>query len=672
MKLKVFLSDIPRERRSLILIAVLVAVLLIPTFVSSEASKLVSLENKYIKIFVNASPNETGRFALDVTAGDPERDDDDNKPLIYGHPLPWTSYTTIQINGSNYVFGKATSKRSGAGLAGGEIVAAPKLEDNKITMKCRYDKVVVDQVLDITRSPSTGLPDTARIRYIIKNEGSTPTEVGLRTALDTMIGSNDGAPFRVGEKEITYEYAMEPGEYPDFWQAFDSLESPSVVAQGTLKGGSVTTPNKVIFTNWGKAADNPWDIPLQIGTEFVRLGEDDLDSTVLMYWYPREIQPGEQIVITLYYGLGGVTFAPGKTFLGISAPAEIQYSGENSRKYTIVLYMEHQGETNARDVEIELELPVGFKNAGENNLIKVEELEAGITKQFSWEIQADGLYLGDTSFRIKVSGEGLEPNEVTRRIKIIPPPRIGATLSIPKLKVVGTQWQPTPLPVTIKLNNLDELTAYDVRANLISGEGLRLAPGEKQERVISDLEYQGQAEARWNIMPVIGAKTGEFKVVISGSNLIPLEIPGEITIPALPATLNFSVPEKLQVGQVFNCDLIAHNLYNAKDFIADIKYDREQLRLVHVSRGTMLVEDGQLSIWSSGTIVSKMGIVQEIFGKRFQPYTGETTTLVRLNFVVIGPGEGTIQLERLKIINSEGESIPYKFNPLRYKIEEVK
>jgi len=338
-----------------VVLLILISIFTLTAAVWSEGEKLFFLENKYVKVFINAGEEDTGRFAVDVAAGDPARADDDNKPLIYGHPAPWTSYTTLRINGKDFVFGKATSKRPGFGLTGGEILEGPQKENDQIIMRCRYGAIVVDQILDLTRSPSTGLPDTARIKYIIKNEGAESVETGIRTALDTMVGSNDGAPFRLGDQEIASEYEVTGGSFPDFWQAFDSLRQPSVIAQGTLKGGEVTPPDKLLFTNWGKAADHPWEIPFQPGTEFTRLGEEELDSAVVMYWEPRVIQPREERKIVIYYGLGGVTIAPGNTYLGIAAPAETQYTGSNDDSYTIILYMEHRGEASARNVLINLD-----------------------------------------------------------------------------------------------------------------------------------------------------------------------------------------------------------------------------------------------------------------------------------------------------------------------------
>jgi hypothetical protein len=634
-----------------------------------ESNDLLSLANKYIKIFINNSPEETGRFAIDVTAGDPNRADDDNKPLIYGHPKPWTSYTTLRINDQNYVFGKATIKRPGQKLPGGEIIDPPQVNDNRITMKCKYGSVVVEQILELTKSPTTGALDTARIKYVLQNTGAVPENVGLRTTFDTLVGNNDGAPFRVGKHEITTDTAFDSKDLPDFWQAFDSLNQPSVIAQGTLKGGDVTTPDRLIFTNWGKAADYPWDIPLEPGTTFVRAGEDELDSAVAMLWSPRVIQPGASQVITIYYGLGGVTFAPGNTFLGISAPADVQYLGANTRNYTIVMYMEHRGEAKAKNVTINLDLPAGLSLVSGEPQLKLAELDPGVTKQIAWEIKPDGLYCGDTSFQIRVAGEGLESNQVTRKINIAGLVSLGATLSLPKLKVVASQWEPNPLPVKLTLRNLDGLMACELKAAFSSDSGLKIAAGEQVTKLLSDLDPTKETSVTWMIEPQPQTQNGVFKITVTGANTTPLEVPGVIAIPDLAPNLNFSNPGPLKSGQVFFLDLNGFNLADAQEFNLDIKYDPTKIRLVYISRGTFGVEaDGQLSNWSSGTIKAKEGQVVMIAGQRRSPLNWIQTTLARLNFVAVGSGEGEVTIERMTLKDSKGKEISYQLTPLKYQI----
>ena len=123
----------------------------------------------------------------------------------------------------------------------------------------------VSQVISFVRSSTTGLMDTARIQYELRNTDSEPHTVGMRVALDTMLGDNDGAPFRIGDEAITTDTAFSGSAIPEFWQAFDSLEDPKVTAQGTLWGGEVTRPDKVYLTNWGTLTEHPWEIDVRPG-----------------------------------------------------------------------------------------------------------------------------------------------------------------------------------------------------------------------------------------------------------------------------------------------------------------------------------------------------------------------------------------------------------------------
>lgn len=645
--------------------------LFLMTVIASAASDdLLSIENKYIKIYVNNTSDDTGRFAVDVTGGDPSRSDDDGKTLIYGHPKPWTSFTTLRINGIDYCFGKATRKRSGAGLPGGQILSPPAQEENRLTMKCQYGAVEVEQLLDIARSPSTGALDTARIRYIIVNNGSDPVEVGLRTLFDTMVGDNDGAPFRIGAKAVTKDYSCSSKEIPDFWQAFDSLATPAVIAQGTLKGGDVTPPDRLIFTNWGKAADNPWDFQVDADADFTRLGEYELDSAVAMYWDSQILKPGERRMITSYYGIGGITFSPGKTFLGISAPAEVQYSEDEPRSYTIVTYLEHHGEVKAENVKINLSLPQGLVCSSGTASLNIPELVPGVTQQYSWEIRPNGKYQGDTTFQIKVTGEHLESNVVTRKIRIIGPPEIKGTVSFPPLKVVNNNWEPYPVGVTVNIKNMGESATDDLKATFVGGSGIVLAPGERSEKYLLTLEGKAETTVMWRLVPTGDMKEGSFKVILTGTGFKPVTLDARMDIPQLSAKLSFNTTDQWKVGNVVGLNLYAYNLKNPGRFTTNIQYNPAQLKLVYVSRGTFLVEEGNLSEWHSGAIDDQNGRVTGIGGTRTGTLQNNEVTLFRLNFIVVGTGTGQVDVENLKVFNSNGNELHCEFTPLQYRIEE--
>src|SRR5690554_5217586 len=139
------------------------------------------LGNDYVVIVVNMDDNALGRFAIETTGGAPLRVDDMNKPLIYGRPKPWTSYTTIWLNGEQYVFGGETGRRAGKSAKFGEVIRGPLIEDNSVKTVTRIaDKLDVEQVLSFVKSSTTGLYDTIQIKYRVENVSMESQKIGLR------------------------------------------------------------------------------------------------------------------------------------------------------------------------------------------------------------------------------------------------------------------------------------------------------------------------------------------------------------------------------------------------------------------------------------------------------------------------------------------------------------
>ena len=68
-----------------------------------------SIHNEFIKAVVN-NKDAKGRFSLETTLGNPDNNNDDYKDLIYGKPVPWTSYTTLLIDNNPFIFGNADKR----------------------------------------------------------------------------------------------------------------------------------------------------------------------------------------------------------------------------------------------------------------------------------------------------------------------------------------------------------------------------------------------------------------------------------------------------------------------------------------------------------------------------------------------------------------------------------
>lgn len=265
-----------------------------------SAANEVRLENPYIAIIVTESGEHAGRFALRTTGGDPGRAGDENQHLLFqqaGVP-PRGSYTTFRIDNVDYVFGGATQWIAGANGVEGSVIQYPVIVERngreEILAIWQLGPIQVTQRLYFVRSSTTGLFDTARIHYEVENIGNASHMVGARIMLDTELGENDGAPFRVGDRAIETDAVYTQATLPDFWQAFDSLTEPRVIGQGTLRGEGLTVPDRVYFTNWGAVAEGVWEFDFQPGRDFSRIGAPwVLDSAIALMWDPQPLMPGE-------------------------------------------------------------------------------------------------------------------------------------------------------------------------------------------------------------------------------------------------------------------------------------------------------------------------------------------------------------------------------------------
>lgn len=172
------------------------------------------LSNEYIECVVKSY---NGRFTIGTTGGNPFVNSDDNKKLTFGHPGSDTSYTTIFTDGKSNIYGDSG------------FVTAPYISGKSNISVARYGDIEVKQILSIVKNTATRREDVIEIKYVAKNNSSIAKQVGVRVMLDTMLGSNDAAPFRIPKVgEVTTEREFTGNDIPRYFQAFDSLSSPTL------------------------------------------------------------------------------------------------------------------------------------------------------------------------------------------------------------------------------------------------------------------------------------------------------------------------------------------------------------------------------------------------------------------------------------------------------------
>jgi thiol-disulfide isomerase/thioredoxin len=258
-------------------------------------AKLESTEQRNKSSTMPRSDGDEGCFTVGTTGGDPENPDDNYKDLMYGHPYPGTSFTTIRIDGNDYRYGSSE----------GTFVSLPHFEGTSIVSDWIIENVVITQKLTIIYS-STGNPDALEIKYSILNDGGVSKDVGVRVMIDTQLAGNDGAPFTIPDVgNVTKEMDFNGTGIPIYWTTMDSLTNPTVIAHGTLRGVGFD-PDKFAIAYWPDIVATTWDYQIDQNQWITS------DSAVGIWWDPISITSGESREVATFYGIGYVSEVGGK------------------------------------------------------------------------------------------------------------------------------------------------------------------------------------------------------------------------------------------------------------------------------------------------------------------------------------------------------------------------
>jgi ElaB/YqjD/DUF883 family membrane-anchored ribosome-binding protein len=366
-------------------------------------SALVEMENEYIKIIGDVY---TGRYIIKTTKGDPNLDSDQNALLLY-EDYPPTSFVTIRIDNRDYKFGDSEF---------GGVFTTPMIKrDENIFCSFSIKNIEISQNLKFVKGPTTGNFDTVEISYTIWNKDSIEHNIGLRIMLDTYLGKEDGAPFRIPNfGDITTEKMLSGENLPEYWYSYDDLGSPTVRAQGTLIIPGEIKPDKVIFSSWERFNKYLWEFEIKEGRSFRRSVIGPPDSAVAIYFNPKKFAPNDTVVYKTYYGLYGATIYKGKVF-NISLGAPSTTSGET---FLLTADVQNISPYKAENATAEIFLPGGLKILGDE-MPKKELASIGSKeiKKTSWNLFADGSKTGIVTLKVKVEGmvNGKLESEIAER-----------------------------------------------------------------------------------------------------------------------------------------------------------------------------------------------------------------------------------------------------------------
>lgn len=554
-------------------------------------SETLSVENEFIKLSVNKGPEDLGRFSIDTTGGDPKNLKDNTQSLIYGQPVPWTSYTTVRIDGRDFVFGgqgHKLSQRSGQPITFGTVVSQT-VQPSSIVTVCRFEDILVTQTLSFIRNASTKVMDTAQISYSAVNEGSVPHNVGIRIMMDTKLGSNDGAPFRIGTHAGDSEQAFQGGALFDYWQAFDDLVSPNVIAQGTIYSAElgIGKPDKLYLANWGTLSDYPWEFPYEQGRSFIRAGETEKDTALALYWNPAPLEPKKTLQVSTLYGLGGLTLSPGLLSLGLTAPAEIHSSSK--RPFLMMGYVSNSGGYDSQNTVVTFTLPEGFSPIDGKRTVKLGTLRSGETRQIPVRVALDNPPSGIKTLQVSVQSDTLESNTLSRKIEVLAPPKIISKLRVPVSKTASINAY---TDVVVSVTNPTTHTLHDIDAEIKLSDPASLASFEVPKKSLKSLRPDQTVLLHWKInLNTAEKKSVPISVSLDSSATKTDLLSGTIQTGPDPFSAHLTLSDtNVATGSFFFTEFSLHQAPALLGDTYEVLYNPEELTLLRVSNGARFVD----------------------------------------------------------------------------------
>ncbi|MEA4847085.1 MAG: S-layer homology domain-containing protein [Clostridiaceae bacterium] len=397
------------------------------------------VQNQFLSYAVDKN---TGRFGISTVEGAPRRSGDQDSPLLFQGEKPDTSFTTLRIDGKDYIFGNSYGF---LGIKGG-MAKPPETSGTVNTALWTLEDLEVKQQLTLvsdTVNPDVG---NVRVTYTVVNKGKTARSVGSRLLFDTMLGNNDGSPLVIPgiDKPVENEISFEGEDVPSFWQSADADISPAVVSYGLVSGWGNEAPDRMTAAHWGGIGSTKWDYLADSAVKFTSPFNkyNKSDSAVALYWDPETLLPGETRVYETFYGLGVFTTVDGNTFLStMTAPDSLELRADKKgylqEEFEVSLALDNSLPVSVpmENVKAVLELSGGLELVpGQSKEINLGLLQRDARANLSWKVKgvfAESYRIGQAT--VYVNSDSLKEPQAYSRYTILP----GSTGKLPDIQYTG-------------------------------------------------------------------------------------------------------------------------------------------------------------------------------------------------------------------------------------------
>jgi PKD repeat protein len=414
-------------------------------------------QSQYIAISID---DTNGQFTMGVPHGGPI--------LLYGYPDPWSSFTSFRVDGTNVTdlydpFGTMIQPPTNTSSTTNEGI-----------WQLGTGNLRVHQIITLVSGPASGRPDTYLIQYEVDNLDSVSHTVGCRVMLDTDLGANRGAPFRVpGVGSVTQEVQFDGVGIPSYFFVFNDLSQPDVAAQGTLVDPQVSLdPDRVQIVNWDGIFATDFYYTVDPSTSITG------DSAYAVYWLDHVIPPGQSVVFSTLYGLGNIQVDSADPLITAeTAPVSLtcinhQYAPSPFDISLTLSNIVAGAPDPVTGITVTLDLPPGLELASGSAAVNLPDMPVNDVQFVSWKVVADGNVTGSLGYSIDLATSNFGSKTLNYAVQV-PPACLCPNVSL--VSVDPTACPATTAQVSVAEHGGSPVTGLDASAFGLQEDGQDVA-----------------------------------------------------------------------------------------------------------------------------------------------------------------------------------------------------
>ena len=584
---------------------------------AAETDSAYELNNGYLQVTLS---DKTGGFGIRTVEGDKVNKSDNDQYLVFEYDEDNTSFTSFQVTRGGttkeYIFG---------GSYPGSSDLTVTQNTNELIATWSVDDLTFRQILSLANTGSNE-HGTVQISYEVSNSGAA-ADVKVRILMDTALGFQDYAFYRIGKTYLEQETALDTDGYEKSFYAVDNTGSPRITAY-TINASiddRECRPYKTIFAHWNNLASTVFDYTVDPGMTFTNFNNPKYltsDSAYAQYFDLGQIAQGDSAMAATNYGVysNESVEAEDTMTVNINAPDVVNYAVnedgtedrtayENDGIFSVRTHIKNISDhtysririvvTTAGSIGALDQMGESVNSSYDNPYsMEITDVEAGEQLDINWSFLATPLECGQYSRIIyKVydvsdettqgTGQLMMENLLGEGSSYIMCP--GSVTSIPVLKFTAISPETIYAAGVRTLNILGEnfsmlldKSAYAIHLSRV--DGMRI-DGQSSFTIPAD---QFQVDDSTNVITVI----------------LNEELPGTLPVGRYQMTIDFADPTKQDVtGPALQFDVSEDEVFrnDAYGFLAVVKtsdfeyqvhtFDNEETYWDELDAGTLERED---------------------------------------------------------------------------------